>query len=258
MFLNQYYQKKDFQVLLLLIVVFLLELSGLWTKISVHTQSFFQPLTVISAKTFHTLGSPFLYIKNIGLQAQYVHELEISHTQLLAKVSEIEVLKKENQALRKLLENSDRSQAKRIVAATVTSYTYPSLALGHDDGIRVGQPVFFQNTLLGFIDKVESDHSEVKLLVAKKNTGIVVETESGAEGLLVGTGRKAVLTYVPNTTKLLVGERLQTALNTEVPGGLFVGIISAVDVDVTSPHQKAEITQLVSFFDTSFVEVQLN
>lgn len=249
-------QKKQFQYFLLLSFLFLVfDLSG-YTKIVKEKVTFLlQPIHVVSSQVVFRVSSPFLYLKKMGKDAVYLRELELSHAQLLAKVSEIEAIEKENHELRRLLENIDRKKEKRIITSPISSYTFPAIAAGLDEGLREGLPVFYRDNLLGIIDKAYPHYSQVSLLVSKDTHNIVAQTESGAEGLLVGTGKRVILDYVSQDVELTVGQRVVTVRQPGLKEGMYIGTISKIEKDPTALYQRAEVTQSVSFFETYYVEI---
>lgn len=249
-------QKKQLQYFLILsFLLLILDLSGYTRLVESQTMIFLQPMHVLSSQVIFRVSSPFLYLKKMGKDAVYLRELELSHAQLLAKVSEIEAVEKENHELRRLLENIDRKKDKRIITSPISSYTFPAVAAGLDEGMREGQPVFYRDSLLGVIDTVYPHYSQVSLLVAKDTHHVVAQTESGAEGLLVGTGKRVILDYLSQDAELTVGQRVVTVQQPGLKEGLYIGTISKVEKDPTALYQRAEVTQAVTFFETYYVEI---
>jgi rod shape-determining protein MreC len=197
-----------------------------------------------------------LYILNgMYSSSQELSQIKVMYAQSLAQLTELESLKKENQQLRQMIENRHLSLNERIVAAPIVSYGYPAISVGINQEVREGNLVLVADTLLGRVVKVSQEESRIELLSSKEAQPVLVQTQSGLQGIVQGTGRGIVLTQLPPDVTVNPGERVTTLGQPGIKSGILVGIISADQVQATSPIKTVPLDQLVSFYTTSLVEV---
>jgi cell shape-determining protein MreC len=188
--------------------------------------------------------------------AAHIQDLESRLADAAASLTELETLKKENQELRFLLENTDRPQTRTVLTRPVVSLSKPAVAGGHDLGLEEGSLVISRESLLGQLSKINKFESQVVLLHEKESTPILAKTESGVEGIVKGDGKKIIFTEVDKTAKLNTGEKIYSLGQNQIEQGILIGRISFIDQDLTSSVQTAIIDQYVSFFESPVVEVR--
>jgi cell shape-determining protein MreC len=186
-----------------------------------------------------------------------LEDLQYRYSEAAAVLVKMESLEKENQELRKILENSDRTYQSTVVAAPVVSFAQSFVTVGSQAGIKIGAAVLYKDNLLGLIEEVQEKQSKVSLLAAMTENGVLAETKSGHQGLLKGTGREIILTEIAGDAKVEMGELVYTSSQVDLEKGLLVGKISRL---VTSNQAEAGQTfvveQLVNFYDLSLVEIK--
>lgn len=243
-------------VLFVFLVLFLVEKVGWVVPLQTVTLRLLQPFQLATVSLVRTFELPVRFIEAKQQEQEALVALQRSYAQALAKLSELETIKKENEALHQLLEKQGSNPQKKVLAAPIISYALTSIARGSDAGISVGQLVFIADTLVGRISAVNREQSTVILLASTDSEPILVETESHVQGLLVGTGKQVKLTQLPSQAVITKGERVTTIGQNGIPPGLFVGIVAAVDHNPTAPVQTVLIDQLNSFYTTAIVEVR--
>lgn len=205
-----------------------------------------------SALFVHT---PFTRVVTGFDDATRVDQLEVEYARVLAQLHELERLEKENQQLRTLLETRETQQTTQRVIASVISYSTPTIAAGSKAGVGTGALVFSAGTLLGQVRSVSEFQSQVSLLRSASGPAMVVQTESGVQGVLVGDGKRVLMQEVPRNRVVEVGQRVVTVGQEGVQSGLLVGVIAQVRAEPTAPTQEIVVDQLVSFYETTVVEV---
>lgn len=208
---------------------------------------------VVSFEQF--IEQPLYNLNAMYSSASELADVKTKYAQSLAQLTELDSLKKENLQLRSMIENRHLSLNERIVAAPVVSYGYPAVAAGSSQSVRVGGLVLASDTLLGRIVEVGPEESRVELLSSAEAQPVLVQTESGLQGIIKGTGRGVVLTQLPPDATVTAGERVSTLGQPDIKSGIFVGVITADQVQATSPVKTVPIDQLVSFYSTSLVEI---
>ena len=239
----------------ILLILALLEISDIANAGTSVIQTQLQPMMVAHTRLFHSLTAPYRQGLAAWNAAERVQDLELRTAEYQAQLSELDQLRQENQALRQLLENSDRKLEQRIIASPLVSYALPSVAAGSVQGVREGGLVLVKNTLVGRISKVGDNQSEVTLLSSPNSNPIISQTELGSKGIVVGDGRNVLLTEVPLDQDLTVGERVVTVGQEGVGRGIFVGTIIRVETRETAPVKTAVLEQFVSFYDVTIVEI---
>lgn len=203
------------------------------------------------------LSSPF---KRLGLMwnlTASLEDLQYRYSEAAVVFSRVEALEKENQELRRILENSDRSYNQVTIAAPIISFAQTFIAVGAQEGIKTGSAVLYKGTLLGLVDEVEDRQSSVILLNKLFDNAILVKTNKGVQGLVTGNGREIILSEVGINESLEVGDLVFTAASLGVEDGLLIGRVARILAENQALATKnAVIEQLVNFYEVSLVEVK--
>lgn len=248
--------KQLLGLVLIVVGIFLLERVGWAQQLQQRTMQLLQPVEYLGIKTATVLEFPFYLIEQERQTAAEIQELKRSYAQTLARLSELEAIEKENEALRTLVSESGTSTKKKKLAAPVLSYSLTAIALGSEDSVQEGALVYISDVLMGRVTTVSKTQSQVTLFSARDSEPVLVKTEAGVQGLLVGTGKRVELTQVPIQTVINPGERLTTVGQPGIPPEQFVGVVASVSQPATAPMQTAVVDQLESFYSTSLVEVR--
>lgn len=236
-----------------------LEYAGLLRWPRAGAERMVQPFLASSAQVVRTVRLPAEWLRIATKKYSYVLDLELRYAESAAQLSEFDRVRKENEALRALLEYEQASgaaQPRQRKIASVLSYAQPTISLGQDDGIKEGYLVFVHGALVGKISKASAHEAQVKLLAAFSDTDVLlVQTEVGVSGLVSGDGRDVVMREIPIDAAIQIGQRIETSGQVGVLPQLYIGRILAIRRDEGSPTQTAVIDPGVSFYRTSIVEV---
>ncbi len=201
------------------------------------------------------LEAPALvFASKYELQMQ-VRDLQQQYATTLVQLSELEQLRTENEQLRQVVDVVASGEHVRV-ATPLVSYAQPALVGGSKEGITVGQVVVTSGQLLGVISEVSAGTSRVVLLQERNSPTILVETDTGVQGVIRGTGKSIQLTHVPVTEQLESGQRIVTVGQEQIPAGLLVGVITQVQSNPADPIQSAVVSQPSNFFEQQFVEIR--
>lgn len=184
-----------------------------------------------------------------------IQDLELRYSEAAAQVGQLQQLEIENQALRQMLENSDRTLQPSVITSPLVSFAKPAVGAGSKQNIRSGMPVILSGTLVGRITTVSEQSSEVALLNSREITPIVVRTETGVEGLVTGDGRRILLSELPADAAVQPGQQIWTVGQTGLPAGLFIGRVQSVESQPAEATQTAVIQQPVQFYQSRVVEI---
>lgn len=250
-------QLRQFGILALVVVsIFMLERVGWASVLKQGTLTALQPIEYFGMRSAAVLEFPFYLVENEQKSAIEVQELKKSYAKALARLSELEAVEKENAALRAVVADTSKRREKRRLAAPVLSYAMTAVAVGSDDGVQEGALVYISDVVMGRVLSVTKNQSQIVLFSARDSDPVLVQTESGIQGLLVGTGKRVELTQVPVQSVLTPGERVTTVGQPGISPGQFVGVVASVAQPATAPMQTAVVDQLHSFYAVSLVEVQ--
>ncbi|HNV45045.1 MAG TPA: rod shape-determining protein MreC [Candidatus Woesebacteria bacterium] len=251
------YQKvgRYFLIIVVLVFIFLLDFLGLLAlpnlrRLAINWQA-------ANYRAISTLVRPVTQLKEFWQLRQRLEDLEYRYREASVQLTELAALREENQALRALLENSDRALSKNLITKPISSFAKPVLAIGSDSGLQVGSLVLGEGNLLGIVEEVSQQQARVLLLKNMLEQGIVAKTESGVMGIVKGDGRNILLTEVASEETLNLRERVVTVGQEGIPPDIFIGrIISLKEINPAKSTQEAILQQDVNFYELSLVEVQ--
>jgi len=208
-------------------------------------------------KILQLFTHPFKRMASLWKLTSRLEDLQYRYSEASANLIKINSLQQENQELRKLLENSDRSYRQVVITAPVVSFAQSFIAVGEQSGIKPGSAVLYKDTLLGLVDQVEDRQSSVLLLSKLTDSYILAETETGIKGIIKGNGREILLTEIKNDDQIEVGQLVFTSSQLGIEKGLLIGKVARILTDNQALAVKTAIVeQLVNFYDTSLVEVR--
>jgi len=193
-----------------------------------------------------------LEIKNLKIENE---QLKLKNQELLTENTELEELKKENEALREALNfGLEKEFELKICEIIGKEISQDSLFVnkGSRDGIEKDSPVITQQkTLVGKIEKVYENFSEIKLLTAKENSFSVKVFEKDIFGLARGKGNlKLILDLIPQEKEIVTGDKVFTSAEGGVfPKNLLVGEIIKVKKSDIEPFQEIEIEPAINIKD---------
>jgi rod shape-determining protein MreC len=253
-------KQKTFVTLTALIVVFfLLEITGVVNLIEAPLQRIFLPAQIALNKTRIDFSNFIGTISDIKSLREKETQTANENAILTAENARLKRLKKENQALRQQLKAPKISQ--ELIAATVIgqdpllSSSKLLIDRGKTDRIELGNLVILKDILIGEVVVVGDSTSTVRLL-SDSETKIPAETEKGVRGILRGQfGNQIVLEKVTQDKKLTKGDIVFSSGEADMPKGLVLGQIIKVESSPAEIFQKAIIEPLTAYenLETVFV-----
>lgn len=247
---------KELVVVIFLSVLFgMVELVGWYRPIRGVIEFIGVPINSAQVRFVQAIATPGQYLVQSFNQAEKTKQLEENYAAALSQLSELEKLRQENQALRSLLENSDRTLESRKITSPLISLSKPTIAAGVSEGVAVGNMVTARGVLLGLVEEVSEHQSSVALLSGRESSPVLAETEGNIQGIIEGNGRRVIFTQVPRDYELEVGQRVVTLGQPGIPSGIFIGTIEEVITNQAAPVHSAILSQQVSFYQMPVVEV---
>lgn len=248
--------REVFLAIFLVIGVGLFEFLGLLEPMKSLGQKLTIPFLETNSKIVTVLAQPYRNLKISRKAVRRVQDLEIKYAEVSAQLGELEALRAENKELRNLLENSDRKLQKTVLSAPIISLAQPSISVGMADGVNQGNIVIGSQTLLGTVSRVYENQSEVGLLSHLNSQPILAKTESGVQGLIIGDGKRVLLSEIPIDEEIKINDRVVTLGQKGVPRDIFIGRVRSIEREPHSSVQVAVIEQFVSFYEILVVEIR--
>ena len=219
-----------------------------------------QPLLQFNVRVMTDVYQSTNNIRTLKTTARRVQDLELKLAHAQAQLSQLDQLQAENSELRQLLNSSDRSLNQVTITRPIVSLAQPAIffdqSFGEQSLVRVGAPVLVKETLVGLVAKIEANLAYISLLWQEETPLILVETQTGVQGILRGNGKYVLLTEVPTDQELIIGERVATTGQEGIEQGLYVGEIQSIQSGHSAAVKTAIIQQYVSFYETTLVEVR--
>lgn len=246
-----------------IIIMMVGQVVGISQSLRELGERIFQPLVKLNVGIAEELTLPFRAAHQSLRNYEYVQDLELRYAETVAQLAEIDALKKENDELKKQLNpqqvdqkiSADSGVGQRFILPII-AYGQPTISFTANDQVQEGMPVLYAQTLLGRIGKITQNQAQVALLSERGADPVLVRTESGVTGVIVGDGRKVVMAEIPIEVDVRVGERVVTVGQSLIAQGLSVGRVQSIEKTQGAPTQAAVIDQVVSFYDAQSVEVR--
>lgn len=241
-------------VLGLAVVVVLLGLESLQLLQPAYagTRLVLKPVQNTAAQVVWLLAQPVEFAQDSWRSFQTIQQLEYQVSFLSARVVQLEGELADLQAVEQMI---PATRTVRFLTRPVLAYGQPQVAVGTRDGVDVGQAVIGQNTLLGRVGQTDSDASVVTLLSDTRSQPVIATTTDGATGVVVGDGRRVMLTEVARGAEVSSDQRVVTQGQVGIPADLLVGWVVTNITAPGAPVQSFLLEQGVSFNQLRIVEV---
>ena len=153
--------------------------------------------------------------QNIELLEKEISELEQENMSLRIQVQELEGLKEENNRLRKIKVQSERTSKKQLIAKIISDSASPTKNIvaidkGKNDGVFVGQNVIGIKGLIGQVTETTFMSSKIIL---------INDTSHNVPGEISRTGEKVIVSGTRDRMKLKIDF---LAINTDIKVGDIV------------------------------------
>ena len=170
--------------------------------------------------------------------------LNQKNEELQIKVRQLE---SENQKMRLLLGAPFPASYKFLPASVITVGRFMEIAQGENQGVRKGQIVIDGQTLIGIVETVSPERTQVKLLTDPEFQ-IPAVTSRDTHGLVVGQGEQNVsLTRVLQKDPLFQNDQVVTAGAEFTPANLLIGKVTHITSDETAAYKQAKIVPIIDF-----------
>jgi len=219
-----------------------------------HYLKSIRQFTNVLTKPFHAvLNLPSdiydLTTQYFSNQSHLIHEnetLKLDIDRLKADLQRLDYIDQENDQLRNLLEVRNTHKFKTEAVSIIYSRFDPFnqkiiIDGGQNKDFQPGQPVIDALGLVGQINSVFPETSEVTLIIDKKMSVPIQIQRNGLRAITNGNGQNETisLSYLPNSVDVMKGDILKTSgIDTIYPEGIAVAEILEIKHDPKLPFAK--------------------
>jgi len=242
--------------IIILLVFFIFGLASYLLRESVVIKS----VTSFFQSTFSDARSAIF-----NLKVDEESKLLLENRKLSEKLSELNIMKRENDALKSQFEEKTTSSYK-LVPARILGYkgrgVYETFIIdvGENNNVSSGMAVVVGNTLVGNIYKTSQSISEVRTILHPEFSTIVKYPPTNARGIIRGFNSFIIMDNVLITDTLekdgivvTIGELNNVGIG--IPSNLNVGKIDSIDREETASFQAAQVEPLIDYSQISNVFV---
>lgn len=233
------------------IVLIFFNYLGWLNPIKKVVRAIFIPIFVQSNQTSIKIGDSYAYFKDKESFFTTYRECESDRQDKQVVEAKLKILENENQQLRQML-NFHETQKITVLSARVIGKNVEGaektviIDKGSDAGTQVDQPVIVGNGILvGKVVKAERDISVIRLIndSQSKIAATVLNSNRSLGVVEGGYGLSVRMSFIPRNEVVVVGDQIITSgLEINIPRGLLIGNITAVENESYQPFQEAVLT----------------
>ncbi|OGH88175.1 MAG: rod shape-determining protein MreC [Candidatus Magasanikbacteria bacterium RIFOXYC2_FULL_42_28] len=246
-----------------LAIIFLAHIFGLLKPMESKIRLLLSPLL---AKIYGSTNPELFKISKQELYGQYQQCLAVQNETAYFR-AQTEMLKIENQNLRLALKFSERAPYKLITAQVIgrsidLSEQTLLINVGQNSGLTVNQPVIVgEGQLVGKITNLDANSAWVRLLSDSRSkiAALILNDEKSGGVVEGGYGLSIKMEFIPRNETVKIGDQVITSgLESNVPKGLLIGTVAALENEAYKPFQQAIITPAGSLEKIDIVSVIIN
>lgn len=205
----------------------------------------------ISAR-FSSWGTYFESKKSINFENE---KLKFENAELLARLSNYQVLENENKELKEILDRKENREfilGNILVKPNRSLYDTLIIDIGENSGIKIGQKVFAYGYVpIGYVGEVYTNTAKIILYSTSREKVDVIVSSSGIILTASGRGGGNFEMTLPRDFEIAVGEVVYLPGTTQTLASVS-GIIS----DPRDSFKKALLKSPINIFSLRFVEIE--
>ncbi len=231
-------------------------LLNVFTPLSSTIKNFVLSSTFSLQRATLNAGNSFFENLDVFQNAKEIKEeirrLRKENMELLARLSKLKEIKKENEALREILK-IDYYTEKEFVFGEVAGKDLAKqhIIVRHERDVQEGDPVITpEGILIGVVEEVHDGFSTVKLITSKGSSfEVKVQNEDEPIGVLEGTGEKTLLlNFLPKDKRVARGDAVVSlAYEKTATSGVLIGRILEVKKNDVEAFNQAIVWQGVDY-----------
>ena len=238
--------KKTFYLFFgLLVINFLFGgfLKNVFYKISYPQQKVY---SFINDNTYY-FSNIFTSKQNLVLENKHLNETIANLRQENSQLKTIETL------YNKILEISTTTKEQLVlpIISKPPFSPYDTIILSYNPKVAIGDFVFYENTLLGYVDSIKDPHISVRLFSASKTENKFYVDRTSNPITVSGIGSGNLYAQIPKDFDLNVGDILIDDLTHRHK----IAVVSSIDGEDALSFKYVYFKIPVSFYNISFVSI---
>lgn len=242
-----------------------------WLGFLSPVKSFFQflvsPLTLKINEATANFDDNYRFFKNREEFFFAYNKCEIDLQDKHVLEAQNKLLAEENKELKNQIGFLQEKQTEYVTANVLgknTSSIEQSIIIdkGESSGIKIGHPVITgKGILVGKVEKIESDTSVVRLVNDNRSkvAATILNKEKSLGVVEGGYGISMRMSFIPRNEIISIGDDIVTSgLEVEMPNGLLIGHVVAVENEAYQPFQQAVLSPVVDLGKLTIVTVLLS
>ncbi|PIT88799.1 MAG: rod shape-determining protein MreC [Candidatus Magasanikbacteria bacterium CG10_big_fil_rev_8_21_14_0_10_36_32] len=259
-------KKTYFYLGTIFVVLIFFNYLGWLNPIKSGIRAIFVPIFVKSAQFSVGLKDGYAFFKDKETFFDTYRECEADRQDKQLIEAQIKTLENENSELRQLLNFKDQSDILVLGAQVIGKNVEGAektiiIDKGSEAGTKIDQPVIVGNgILIGKIIKAEKDISIVRLINDSqlKIAATVLNHDHSLGVVEGGYGLSVKMNFIPRNEVVVIGDQIITSgLEMNIPRGLLIGNITAVENESYQPFQEAILTPSTDLSKPYIVSVLL-
>jgi len=229
-------------------------------------RSIWQPFMAKTSEINISLGDRYAFFKSKEDFFQAYRACETGLAKEKFSESRLKLLEDENLNLKQLLNFREKNNFTLATARVVgrnAEGTEKTVVIdrGEEDGLKINQPVLAgEGILVGKIAKTEKGIAVVRLLndSQSKAAAMALNREKSLGVVEGGYGLSVRMNFIPRNEVIMVGDQIITSgLEENIPRGLLIGEVAAVENETYRPFQEAVLTPAVDLSKLFWLDVLL-
>lgn len=262
---------RNFQTSLYLLVVciilFVADRGGLAKPARLTVDFITLPVQQVIHEGVDRVSSEILIFWELRKISHRYNALEKQYNQSLANYINLSQVNRENEILKRQFASSQNETQKLLPAEVIGISRYLIISQGAENGVKTGQVVVLENSLIGRVVAVSPKSSRVLLPTdpESKITAYIQRTDRGPKGIVIGAfGSSMRLEKILPEEKIEVGDLLLTAGDVEgdfgylYPKNLLIGRVTEVNKSDSDLFQGAEMLPIFDYQHLETVFVRLD
>jgi len=256
--------KLLFITIIALALIFFLHFLGILQPLERGTMAVFRPVLGVFYQLSNKIGGNYLEFKSKQELIRENKDLKDQLQGLLLEKSKFYTEKEENDFLREQLNFAVNSAEQFVIADVIgrgadNSQSVIIINRGENDGLRVGQPVLADGSIMVAKISRVSLHSAQALLINDDLSSVAAKIHNKAKtmGLVQGEyGLGMKMKLIPQSEVIKENDVIvSSGLETLVPAGLLIGTVDRVLNEPENLFQEASLKSLIDFNKITMVSV---
>lgn len=241
------------------VLLFALDGLPLFRPVKALSESFSSYLGNIRTPIVSVVMSPISISQALTQSSQKIAQLESQVRGAVVDQARLLELEEENKAMRDLLEVPLPPDWDYYMARVVAKRPHQiHIALGEVDGVKHGDPVLYEDVLLGIVSKTSARVSQVSTMTSESTNVTASVIGKNADGILRGKDGQLWLTEILQTADITEGDIVITNGSGRVLPGIVLGKVAEIITDSNGIHLQARLDSPVdiSQIQTVFIPRQ--